>query len=104
MEYTFHSHNLELTEADSTLLDKKMERLEKHLKPPFTANVGLKRDAHHRSGDIITCTIKISHGKKTYHAERTAETIQDCLDEVIHAITQELERDRDKAKDNHDLT
>ena len=102
MEYTLHKHNLELTDADFNLLDKKLKRLQKHLKPPFNVNIGLRRDTHHKNGEIMTCTINISHGKKTYHAERTGETVQDCLDEVIHALTQELERDHDRAKDHHD--
>ena len=101
MEYTLHTHHLELTAADATLLDKKLERLQKHLHPPFTVNIGIKRDAHHRSGDIITCTITVNHRKKTIHAERTSNTVQDCIDEVIQALTNELEKDHGKAKDNH---
>jgi len=102
MKYTLHTHHIELTEADSALLDKKLDRLAKHLQPPFTASIGLRRDAHHRSGEIITCTANITHGGKTLHAERTANTIQDATDEVVQALLHELAKEHGKAKDKHD--
>jgi ribosomal subunit interface protein len=99
MKYTLYKDNIELTELDETFLDKKLNRLEKHVPLPFSCHVSIRRDSHHRTGNVITCKMTIASGKKSFHAERSADTIQDCLDEVIKALSHELEREHDKNKD-----
>lgn len=103
MNYNLSLHNLELTPLDENFLDKKLSRLRKRVSNPHHLDIALRRDTHHRSGEIITCTmhLKTNVSKKRLHVERTASTVQDCLDEAIEALTHELEKAHDKAKDSH---
>lgn len=100
MQYNLRAENLTLTEIDHRDLDKKLDRLQRHLTPPYTIDVTLQHDAHHLKGNVITCRINIEHRKKVFHVERVGDTIADTLDEVIHALKRELERDHDKRKDH----
>lgn len=105
MNYTFHTDNLKLSALDQEFLDKKLSRLEKHLWPPYTLTINLRRNNHHRTGDVIECQMNVHLPgiKHPLHAERSAATIQDCLDQTLHALANELQREHDKAKekDNH---
>jgi ribosomal subunit interface protein len=100
MKYQLRTDNVELSDLDRVFLDKKMTRLQKHLKPPYAIEVTIRRDSHHRSGEVITCVMNIRMGgvKRVLHSERTANTIQDCIDEIIHAADRELQKIHDKAK------
>lgn len=84
------------------MLEKKLERLEKHVPTPFSCSVDIERDAHHRTGAVVMCRINITSHKKTHHVERSAETVQDALDEVLEALRHELERDHGKHKEHRD--
>lgn len=98
MKYSLTTKNIELVEADIKLLDKKMERLEKHLRPPFQVDVVLRQDRHHRTGETVTCKINIEQGRSVYHAQRVGASVQEALDEVIAALKQELLKNREKRR------
>lgn len=96
MQYTFHSENIKLSETDETLLQKKLERLEKHVQTPYQTDVHILANKHHLKGDVITCSINIEQGQRVFHAERTSDTIQNALDETLDALQQEIGKQRDK--------
>lgn len=98
MHYSLSLEHLRLGGEDNSMIDKKLDRLHKHLLPPFTTDVRLVRSRHHAKGDVIACTVNIEQGGKVFHAERSASTIQDALDEVIDALQKELGRAHDKRK------
>lgn len=102
MHYNLHCENLQLSDFEARDLDKKIERLGKHVQPPFVVDVTLQHDAHHLKGAVITCRINVTHGKKLFHVERTGSTTADAVDEVLNALKNELERDHDKRKDRHE--
>ncbi len=90
MLYSLQTTNLKLSDTDRNLLDKKMERLEKYIESPFNVKIRLIHDTHHTKGNTITCIINIAHDKRVFHAERTAETVNNALDKSVRAITSEL--------------
>lgn len=98
MQYSLSLEHVVMGDEDTELMDKKLGRLKKHLLPPYSADVRCVRSRHHAKGDVITCTVNITQSGKVFHAERTAETIQDALDEVIAALDKELGRAHDKRK------
>lgn len=100
MKYSLRTENFTLSDFDREQLDKKMERLNKHLIPPFTVDVALLHDTHHNKGQVVTCRINVEHGKKVLHAERTGQSAQDAVDESLVAIKRELEKEHDKKKDH----
>ena len=102
MTYNLHCENLDLSDFERTELDKKIDRIEKHLHPPFMVDVVLHHDAHHLKGAVVTCRINIKQGKKLFHVERTGSTAADAVDEVLNALKNELEREHDKRKDRHE--
>lgn len=100
MKYNLSTEHLELSQMEKNQIDEKLERLERHLFPPFTTSVRFTHDTHHKSGQVITCTVNIKSGKKVFHAERTSQTVLDALDEVIGAIKNELEKEHSRKKDH----
>lgn len=98
MKYSLTTKNLELTPSDLNLLDKKLERLEKYVRPPFQVDVVLRRDRHHLSGETVMCKINIEQGRTVSHGERQGETVQEALDEVIAALKKELIKSRQRGR------
>jgi ribosomal subunit interface protein len=101
MNYTLHLQHAELSDFDKELLEKKLQRLQKHLTPPFGIHVTFERNMHHKGGDIMTCKLDVTLHSHTSHAERESDTIQNALDETIEAIDSELSKQHDKHKDSH---
>jgi ribosomal subunit interface protein len=97
MNYSLQTQHIELSDADRDLIEKKMQRFEKRLQPPFVIDIVFSLDTHHATGDITSCRINIHHGKNTFHAERTGATAQDTLDSCLDALEQELAKNRDKS-------
>lgn len=100
MQFNLSSKHIDLTDTDKELMQEKLNRIEKHLVPPFTVDVMCTHSTHHNKGDVVGCRINITQGKKVIHAERDAESVQDALDQCIEAIKSELLKLRDKEKDH----
>lgn len=96
MRYTLHTQRITLTALDTEHLEKRLAHLEKRLAPPYTAQVTITHDAHHRKGQVINCTLTIAHGKMVFHATRAAETVATSIDEVAQAVTKELSKAKEK--------
>ncbi len=100
MLYSLTARNIEVSDWDREQLDKKLERLHKHLLPPFQINVHVSHDRHHIHGEVVECTISITHQGSDIYAKRSTSSIQDSVDECIEAVRQELAKAHDKRK-NH---
>lgn len=87
-----------MTDEDQQLMDSKLNRIKKHLIPPYVADISCTHAQLKSSGETVTCTINIEQGKKVFHAERTADTLQNALDEAVQAISRELAKEHDKHK------
>lgn len=100
MQFNLSSKHIELTDTDKELMQEKLDRIEKHLVPPFTVDVMCSHSTHHNKGDdVVGCRINITQGKKVIHAEREADTVQDALDACIKALKRELIKLREKEND-----
>jgi len=100
MKYSFRSQHIEVTELDRQQMDNKLDRLKKHLSPPFVIDVNCIREHLRSAGEMVKCSITIEQGKKVFHADRTASSMQSALDEVIAALQKELAKKHDKRKDH----
>jgi len=100
MQYSLSLQHLSMSEADEQLLNEKLDRLKKHLLPPYTVQIRFTRSTHHQKGDVVTCIVNIEQGGEVFHAEKDASTMQDALDEVVAALMNNLERAHDKRKDH----
>jgi ribosomal subunit interface protein len=98
MKYSLSVKNLDLTENDQRMLEEKLNRLTKHLVPPFHPQVMIRHDRHHRSGTVIYCRINVTQFGVVLHIERAGSTVQEALDEVVLALKQELTKRRDKRR------
>lgn len=92
MNYRLSTENVEITTEDRVLMDKKFERLEKILLPPYVVDVRITHDTHHRTGAVVNCIINIEQGKRVFHTERVADTVQTAVDDALSALHQELQR------------
>lgn len=98
MKYSLTTEHLTLGDTDLDLIQKKMERLEKFLTPPFTASIVLRHDTHHRRGDVITCRINIENVGKVFFTKRMSDNVQNAIDEAVSVLKNKLSRHRDKLK------
>ncbi len=92
MKYSLSMEHLTVTETDQAMIDKKLTKLEKLVNEPYTMDLRLLHDTHHRNGQVVTCIINLEQGKRVFHAERSSQSIQTSLDEVITAIRHELQK------------
>lgn len=98
MEYQLQTTNLELSADETKLLDEKLDRISSHLSDPYTVHVRLMRDNHHNKGDVFTCIVNVRMGKNSFHAERTAETVLNAIDNSLESLKQELTKYHDRQK------
>ena len=98
MKYSLRTHQLTVTDMDLEQMEKKLDRLNKHLIPPFVVDVNCEREMLKTAPESITCTIRIEQAKKVFHAKRTDVTLQNALDQAIESIQKELRREHDKRK------
>jgi ribosomal subunit interface protein len=92
MKYSLSTDHITVTPTDQELIDKKLVKLEKLVHEPYTMDLRLTHDTHHLKGEVVTCIINIQQGKRVFHAERSSESIQTSLDEVVTALRHELEK------------
>lgn len=97
VKYQIDTQNVELSETDREMMDKKIDRLEKFLKMPYVMDVRITRSTHHLSGEVFNCIINLEHKKDVFHTERTGGSVQVALDESIESLTQELKKNNDKS-------
>ena len=90
MKHSLRLEHITLTDLDTAHLEDKLNRIEKHLAPPYTTSVTIMHDTHHTKGNVITCTIVIEQGKQVFRAERAHETVQSAIDACISALKSSL--------------
>ncbi len=93
--------NIELTQAISEYVDKKLMALHKYIKEEeeLLANVEVgKTSNHHKSGDIFRAEIKVNIGGKDFFASVEKDDLYAAIDEVKDEITKELSRDKKKSE------
>jgi ribosomal subunit interface protein len=96
MKYSLSLKGIELSDRDRDLMEQKLNRLKKRVKPPFRADIVLSHDKRHRTGNVVNCTINFHHMGRIDHVERTADTAQDAIDECIRALKNEIMKKKDK--------
>lgn len=100
MKYSLRTEHIELSDQDREKLEDCLNRLEKHIEPPFVTDITIAHDTHHTHGSVVRCVIMIEHGKKVYRAERSEDTVQNAIDAAASAIKSELSSDHDRRKDH----
>lgn len=101
MKYSITLHHIVLSDMDREQLEEKLNRLYKHLVPPYEIDVLLAHDTHHTQGDVIRCRINIEQEGKVYHAERSEGSVQDAIDSVINALKSELLVSHNRRKEHN---
>ncbi|HLC49365.1 MAG TPA: HPF/RaiA family ribosome-associated protein [Candidatus Andersenbacteria bacterium] len=100
MKHSLRVEHIELSETDKEQLESKLGKLEKHLALPYVTDVTISHDTHHTHGNVVRCTIVIEQGKHLYRAERSAETVQNAIDESVSALQSELRSSHDRRKEH----
>ena len=96
MKYSLSLKGVEISDVDRNLLEQKLNRLKKRVKPPFRADIVLSHDKRHRTGSVVKCTINFHYMGTIAHVDRTADTAQDAIDESIRALKNEIMKKKDK--------
>lgn len=102
MKHTLKLEHIEISEIDRQQLEEKLDRLYKHLVPPYEVDVLLAHDKHHTQGNVIRCRINIEQTGKVYHVERNEGSVQDAIDSVIGALKSELLASHSRRKEHNE--
>ncbi len=95
------STNLEMTEAISSYLDKKIDDIQKflHKFDDVTARIEVGRTTnHHHKGDVFRAEINLEYGKHKLRAEATTNDLYKAIDTVKDEITAEITRETKKGR------
>ena len=96
MKYSLALKNIEIEAKEMDVIDEKLDRLKKILKPPFVCDMVIERDKHHRSGDVVKCRLSLEQEGKVWHSERVANTVTSSVDKVVEVLRKDLRRNADK--------
>jgi ribosomal subunit interface protein len=102
MQYSLTTRNIEASDWDRQQLEKKIERLGKHLLPPFQIDIHVSHSRHHTNGEVVECTINIKQQSADFYTKRSNSSFQDALDDALDAMGQELAKAHDKRKNHRD--
>ncbi len=100
MKHSLKLEHIEISDMDRQQLEEKLDRLYKHMVPPYEIDVLIAHDTHHTQGNVIRCRINIEQEGKVYHVERNEDTVQDAIDKVIAALKSELVESHDRRKEH----
>lgn len=101
MKYSITLEHIEISDMDRQQLEEKLNRLHKHLVPPYKIDVLIAHDTHHTQGAVIRCRINIEQEGKVYHAERSEGSVQDSIDSVLSALKHELLASHNRRKEHN---
>lgn len=100
LKHHVQSTGLELTDAISDYLSKKLESLEKFVEDGVEAlakvEVG-KTTHHHHKGDIFKAEIHLSVGKKSFYANAETSDLYAAIDQVKDEIVAEVTKSKRKS-------
>lgn len=99
VKYNLTRKNIELSELDQQEIEEKTQRLKRLIKGPYTFDIVIKRDSHHRQGNVIDCRMTLKTAGNTMHAERLNSTVANVVDEVVEALRKELVKFQEKKND-----
>ena len=94
--------NLDLTDAISTYVEKRVRALEKFIDPKDTSaimdvEVG-KTTKHHQRGDVFRAEFNFSIGGKSFRAVANQADLYAAIDEVKDEMAREIRSSRSKEK------
>lgn len=101
MKHSLTLEHIAVSDLDKEQLDAKLDRLYKHMVPPYEIDVLIAHDTHHTQGNVIRCRINIEQEGKVYHVERNEDTVQDAIDKVIAALKSELTASHNRRKEHN---
>jgi ribosomal subunit interface protein len=97
------TQNLELTDAITEYVNKKLisiERLLKNMPPETMIEVDLGKDAKHRKGQGFRAEMSIKLPSKRLYAAAKDSDLYAAIDKVKDEIISELKKDSSKKRDN----
>ncbi|HSX25287.1 MAG TPA: HPF/RaiA family ribosome-associated protein [Candidatus Andersenbacteria bacterium] len=100
MQYSLRTDHIELSQQDTEKLEQELQKLEKHVVPPFVTHITFIHDTHHVHGSVIRCIIIIEQGKHVYRAERSEDSVANAIDSAVTALKSELSSDHDRRKEH----
>jgi|SRR3989338_8419579 len=95
MEITTRVLDITLTDENKKHIDTKCAAFGKRFCDAVLMNLEIKRDRHHRKGDVIgmRATLSLHTGDSALiHAESSESTFARALDEMLDALSRQLER------------
>ncbi|MEK7648329.1 MAG: HPF/RaiA family ribosome-associated protein [Patescibacteria group bacterium] len=95
MEITTRVVDIVLTDQNNKHIDAKCSAFAKRFRDAVLLNLEIKRDRHHRKGEVIhmRATLSLATGDSALiHGESDSETFVRALDEVLVALSRQLER------------
>lgn len=101
MKINTKTTNIEMTEAISNYVDKKILMLNKFFNDTEEVLVNVevgKENKHHKSGDVFKAEIHIISGGKNYYATVDKDDLYAAIDEVKDEISSQLSKDKKKTE------
>lgn len=95
MEVATRVLDISLTDENKRHIDTKCAAFGKRFGDAILMNLEIRKDRHHRKGDVIHMRASISLRTKNsalIHAESEEGTFIRALDEVLNALSRQLER------------
>lgn len=105
MEIVTRAVHIELTNENQKHIDAKCAHFGKHFSNAVLMNLEMRLDRHHRKGDVIAmrASLSLSSGEsKLIHAESSEETFSKALDELLNALSRQLERMKAHPRPSHE--
>lgn len=101
MEISTRIVGIRLTDENQRHIDTKCSGFGKRFKNAVSLTLEIRKDRHHRKGDVIGMRASVTMRAKEsviVHAESAESTFIRALDEVLDALSRQLERSKAAVK------
>ncbi|HBB49641.1 TPA: ribosome-associated translation inhibitor RaiA [Candidatus Nomurabacteria bacterium] len=100
MQINFQGKNMELTEAITEYISKRISGLEKLLsgrEGEVKANFEVvKTTNHHKAGEIFHASCMIFSGREEFYGETDHEDLYSAIDEIKEILSNEIRKNKDR--------
>lgn len=96
MDIRIYSRNLNLSDESESYIQKKLKRIERHLKPISDAKIELSRTSVKSQAERFVARMTISTNGRTLRGENSGETLFSAIDGVVDVMDRQTERHKDQ--------
>ena len=100
MDIEIHAKNIELNDQAHKYIQRKFQRLERHLRPLSDAKLEVSRTSARSQGDRVVAQLTLTASRSTLRGQERGPNLFAAIDAVVNVLDRQIERYKARAYTN----